>query len=305
LQLPYRLQLIAWHWPDGLARGVWIFGFAMLYLLGAGIATWKQRKDHAAAPFFVFVWAFFLAGVIPGTCFYIFGDNQIYFVWYGLVALASIAGYGLFTLGASLARRPRVFGIVLGAIALIYAFAPGIAPGQPTGYYYKEYLTIGHLQPTGSMAWNAQSDAQLRNKRQACVLQPDNPACNELFLTSDIRDGLEWARTRLPKNAVFAGNVFSAGAYGAYSERQAYYETANWTPEGQSPDPTLLVSRFGPQATLLFDWVAGKPDVPARMRAAGISYLFVDRLNGFATPAYPDLPPPVFERPDFAIYRLL
>ncbi len=66
----------------------------------------------------------------------------------------------------------------------------------------------------------------------------------------------------------------------------------------------MLKDHFGARFTLITDWRAGNLDVPARMRQAGISYLYIDRVNGFAVPTYPDLSPPIFERPDFAIYRL-
>jgi len=303
-QLPYYNTLIALHWPDGIARGVWIFGFAFLYLLCAALGTWRQRKNRRTTPFFVFVWAFFLAGVIPGTCFYIFGDNQIYFVWYGLVALTSIAGYGLFALCAWLGRHPRVFGLSIVAIVLVYALVPGIDPIQPVAANYRESLANAHFHLMRTAVFDAQSDTQLRNESQKCNPQPDAGACSYTFLTEDIRNGLAWARSSLPKDAVFAVNAYNAGVYGSYTERQAFFESVQWTAEGQSGDPNMLKDHFGARFTLITDWRAGNLDVPARMRQAGISYLYIDRVNGFAVPTYPDLSPPIFERPDFAIYRL-
>ncbi len=306
---PYYPQMITRGWPDGLVRALWLFGFAPLPLLLAALATWRHRRTAGFGIYALFIWAMLLAALVPTLAVDLLGFTQMFFLYYALIALGTLAGCGVAMLLDRIQVRPAVLVNCVGIGAVLFFGSQILSPASAT-------RTAPTLRNQWSeIFWQARADywwhQPLRGEgdeslRQARFLCSQAGGCPTLFLTTDIRQGLEWARRNTPTDAVFAMNVPGAAAYGGYSERRAFYETASYNAAAEAShyDPVVVAAVTGRRLAIQVSWQAGEPDTLARMRAAGITLLFVDRVNGSQVPPLPGLPPPAYESRDFAVYRL-
>jgi len=73
---------------------------------------------------------------------------------------------------------------------------------------------------------------------------------------------------------------------------------------GRGTPPGKVIPLAGPRFAIQEAWQNNAPDTLARMKRAGITLLYVDRLNGSPVPLPADVGPPLFDRPDFAVYRV-
>jgi hypothetical protein len=295
----YTTLLSTLHLSDILLRTIWIFSFAPITLLGASITTLVWRKNTSLSMYAALAWTIFSASLVASMIISLGGQAQLFFLLYGLSVLNTVMGYGIVELSKFvLSSIPRRIG-VFGALLAMFIVAQILAPSPPVSLFDSSVYSIWPLQQyellqvfAGGPA-NQQTSGPIPYVGQAFVL------------TNEIRDALSWARQHLSKDDVFAVNVIGAAPYSGYSERRAFYETTLYTVESQSLQGQDLVgARYGWRDQLIQDWRAGKSDVLARMKQVGITYIFVDRVNGMAIPNLEGLPSPVFENKDFAIYLI-
>jgi hypothetical protein len=146
------------------------------------------------------------------------------------------------------------------------------------------------------------------------VVRQDGP--NERGLTSELLDGLRWIRDKTPPDTVVAANnpYLRRGAdprsflVSAFGERRVYLEGWAYSAENQivmarrlegSPAEEPLADRRSAN-TAVFE--RADADAAAVLRAAGVTYLFVDRWAG--TPQLDGIAALVFENSEVRIYRL-
>jgi len=146
------------------------------------------------------------------------------------------------------------------------------------------------------------------------VVRQDGP--NERGLTSELLDGLRWIRDRTPPDTVVAANnpYLRRGAdarsflVSAFGERRVYLEGWAYSAENQivmarrlegSPAEEPLADRRSANTAVFERADAGAAAV---LRAAGVTYLFVDRWAG--TPQLDGIAALVFENSEVRIYRL-
>jgi hypothetical protein len=146
------------------------------------------------------------------------------------------------------------------------------------------------------------------------VVRQDGP--NERGLTSELLDGLRWIRDRTPRDTVVAANnpYLRRGAdarsflVSAFGERRVYLEGWAYSAENQivmarrlqgSPAEEPLADRRSANMAVFERADAGAAAV---LRAAGVTYLFVDRWAG--TPQLDGIASLVFENSEVRIYRL-
>lgn len=304
--MPYYLVLTEHGWPSFLASTLWVIAFAALFLAGSVTATWIARRDRARELRLVFGWMLFAASLVPALAISLQGASQLFFLYYGLAALAPIAGWGLALAVQALRHGPRR--LLASAALLLLVINAGYFASVSPDRSFAEWTAYNQA----GFAWRAfnwASDAFKTDADLARDPAPDEsagalgPYAKKLVLTDDLRNGLRWAREHLPKNAVFAANVYDAAPYGGYSERRAFLETVIFTSTQHQAGPLGEPSaRYASRFHLLDEWRAGQADAVERLRLAGVTHLFIDRVNGD-----PVVEPPasqrVFANADFAIYR--
>jgi hypothetical protein len=283
----YKTLLAIFPSADYAIRTLWIVTFSPVILLGAALTTFWGRKDRTLLTYATFAWTIFGASLVPTMLTAIAGFSQLFFIYYGLCILSTLAGYGLFVLLRSFVFRPAFrIGLVAGVLfcfiiaqliwplTVIPAWGAWSLSVWPTPYNF-QFLPAGDRRNVGK----------------------------SFVLTDEIKDALSWARQHLSKDDVFVANLTGVPLYGLYSEHRAFYETTLYTPASLTNNE-LRIARYGWRDQLVKDWIAGKSDVLARMKQAGITYIFVDRLNGPPAPDLPGLAAPSFENQDFAIYAI-
>lgn len=128
----------------------------------------------------------------------------------------------------------------------------------------------------------------------------------KLFLTPDVREALEWARTNFPADAVFMANAANASPYNAFCECRAFYETDSFHVSSHMKLVGEDGNReyFASHVELLNQWVHGAPGLVDRMTDAGVTHLFVDNVNGGRVFIPARLGRPVFANKSFKIYEV-
>jgi len=126
-----------------------------------------------------------------------------------------------------------------------------------------------------------------------------------LRVTPEIVQGLSWLRGVAVPSTVVATNVPGAALYASLCECAEYYQTEEYAPgvrRGQA-------GGHNHNGLLGAGTTSGKPGSTGRraavvaLRKAGITYLIVDRVNGFPIPVA-GMPKPAFMDRDIAIYRI-
>jgi hypothetical protein len=291
-------EVLLWGIPDLVARTAWFFGFDALILVGAATASYFMRLERSDSTYVTFAWMSLIAALVPSLAIELHGAAQLFFLYFANSILATIAGFGLVHLAMSrIARR------VVVCLSLVWIITQSFV-----GFDATLAIADPELNPIWTrMDW--WSDAV--PNRDAPVPQPRPRAATRwrkrLYLTSEIREGLEWARKHVPPDGVFIANGIDASVYNAFCECRAFYETTIFhvnshaiRHEGESNLDDYYASR----RMILGNWVWGAPGIVERMSEFGITHLFVDHVNGFAVATLTDLEPPVFENSAFTIYAL-
>lgn len=303
--MPYYLVLTARGWPEFLAATLWPLGFALLFVIGTAIVVRRTRHDEPLATLLLFGGLAFVASLVAALAIYLNGASQLFFLYYGLAALAPVAGYGLARATLALIRRPNARLMAAAAFLLVLNFGrfESTSPDRSFGEWIT-YNQAGFVWRAFQWASDAfKTDAQLpREPYLQAASGPLGPYARQLVLTDHIAEGLRWAREHLPKDAVFVVNVAEAAAYSGYSERRAFLETTLFSTQrhiAASLEAPLEV--FAWRHEIIAAWQAGDADILERMRAAGITHVFVDHVNGVPVAALP-ADRRVFQNRDFAIY---
>lgn len=283
---PFYGTLHAWlPWAGILIKALWVPAFFPLILFGAAFATAAAGDDTRRARYCAFAWTLYAASLVPTMALSMKGYSQLFFVYYGLVVLAPVAGLGLVLLARAAASSLRLAALAAFGVAVVACGAQWLAPGP-------------HGSPFGPAAVTAWPGVNLRPLAQPEDLR--GLATRTFVLTPEIREGLAWAREHLGSSDVFVANRLRCGVYSAYCERRSFFETLDYTPEAHL-DMDLARQRYGWRSELVEDWVAGRPGALDRLEDSGVTVLFVDHLNG---PSVSLLPEPVFRNRDFSIHRL-
>lgn len=304
---PFFSTFITRSIPDGVLRAVWLPGFAFLFLLGAVVTTWLHRKSDFQ--YLLFVWMLFFASIIPALFIALLGASQLFFLYYGLAVLSTLSGYGLVR-------------ILLWLVASIRQQRPRLV------IFWAAFVIINMIQigfPTTAENWRSlvysmNGGVFIRTvnwldiySRESVALSRAKPITDygngEVFsrrytLTDEIKNGLLWARLNLPKSTVFAANVPEASVLSGLSEHRAFFETMLFSLYRHRTSMAGALQYYHERFQILEDWKVGTPDLIARMKAAGISHLFVDKVNGYSVAELPGLSDPVYVSEDFVIYAL-
>lgn len=240
-----------------------------------------------------------IAALVPSLMMKLLGDSQLFFLYYANAILASIAGYGLVLLVKSRYALPLLAFLSVAWLTtqLLVGFDASLAI---VGQKQNDIWLRPALWKDAVMNRNVQVPPNL-------LLEPElSPDRRKLYLTPEIREGLDWARRHVPSDGVFIVNVYDASPYSAFCECRAYYETTRFNLRshmtGRGSDSNLAY--FAPRTTTIRQWIRGEPDVVGRMSSIGITHLFVDRVNGVPVARHAALPRPVFQNAAFEIYEV-
>jgi hypothetical protein len=125
-----------------------------------------------------------------------------------------------------------------------------------------------------------------------------------LRVTPEIVAGLTWLSGVAVPSTVIVTNVPGAALYGALCECREYYQTEDYAPAYIAAKTAgRTIEAFPARAGLIEAWIDGKSGSVEALRKAGITYLVVDRLNGFAVPLQ-GMPKPAFSNSEIAIYAI-
>ncbi len=309
--MPYYTTLMNWDWLNqdwarSLVPLLWPIGFSLLFLIGALVTTWEMRRHYASSGLLVpFVWFLFAASLVPALFIEMKGATQLFFLYYGLCALAPIAGNGLAVLTRKAEHHRQYLGIVILLVLLTFNWMQFTSKRPDRSF--EEWM----FAREGGFVWRAYNWIPEAFHTADQLSPPTNNESNNfgiygkrLNLSEDVYSGLAWARTHLPKDAVFAVNVFDAAAYAGYSEKRAFLETTLFTSQyHQTSGLESKIPYFQWRFDLLDDWRTGKPNIAETMANAGITHIFIDHVNGYNVPTPPGAEL-VFKNPDFEIYAL-
>jgi hypothetical protein len=295
----YFPVLVGWGLPAWLAAAVWLPVFAAPILLGAAFASGRLARGGEATDYVVFAWMSLVAAVVPGLGTQLLGSSQLFFLYLSMTILASFAGVGW----VAFARSRYVWPVVGGAAA--FWLAVQIALG------FEGRIVL--VDPRVSSVWtrldwwsDAVSDRGRPIHDRLRADEDESPYFRRFSLTPDIRRGLEWARLHLDDDAVFAVNVRHCSVYGALAEARAYLDTTYFSAGShKAAAEGRPVDLFQDRRLRVASWVRGRPDAIAGLRRAGVTHVFVDRVNGVVAPTSdPLLGRPVYESEDLSIYAL-
>jgi hypothetical protein len=285
----YKTLVAIFPSADIIIRTLWVFTFTPVVLLGAALTTFWGRKDKILATYATVAWTIYVASLVPTLLVGLAGLSQLFFIYYSLCILSTLAGYGLIRFFMLLVYRPA---LRIGVVATVLFCFMLVQLAWPLSFRPIGKPAPWSVWPT-KVNFDFEPPANLRSYAGG----------NYFVVTDEMKEALSWARQHLTKDDVFITNRIDSQYYGIFSEHRAFYETTYYTPAHWA-DEDLINGRYGWRAQLVQDWIAGKPDVLARMKQAGITYIYVDRLNGPAVPDLPGLAKPLFENRDFAIYAI-
>ena len=291
--------LVGWGVPESIAIVLWLFGFCAPILLGAILGSVAMRRRGEDGNYVVFVWMSLVAALVPALGIELLGQSQLFFLYYALTALATLAGAGWMAFIRSrfaLRTTAVVCGLwilsqaLLGFGGRLSMFDPRVDAIWGRSQWWPHAVT--------------HRDRLMGSPRQ----QPasTSPYERRISLTPGIEEGLDWARRNLPADAAFAVNVQSASVYGALSESRAFLDAANFSVRSHvARSQGAARGIFAPRRAKLDAWVQARPGFVAGLTSAGVTHLFVDRVNGRLVPIdHPDLGEPIFENTDFVIFDL-
>jgi len=286
--LPYHRALTSVGVPDAAARSLWIFGFATLPLVGAVLATPLMRTNTECTPYLTFVWMAFFASLVPSVSIGLRGTSQLFFLYYGIASLATIAGTGWIALAHSPYRSRVAWGIFSLWVAVQLLFG---LPATTRTISSNAEIDLGRVG-----WWTHLGREAPRNGRELRRL-------GVMSMTPSIGDGLDFARRTLPADAVFATNVFEAAPFAALSESRAFFETVNLHVSAHLGNKTDN-GRFEARLHVVRDWIEAKPHSCGALLAGGVTHLFIDRVNGVDLSAASGFGRAIYQSDDFEVRDL-
>jgi hypothetical protein len=281
-------------------------GFCLFIWAGAGVSLIHPMASKVR-PLSWFAAVAFLSGVVVAMAFSVPGISQLFFLYIGMVVIAPIAGFGLsLMLGAAWRQRFSVTPIVLMLIAILVAFAAHAVGGRPSlplaASPWAMALQVNRVEP-GLLAYTEPASFPMS--------APSEYASSNLFLSQRLRltpamlSGLDWARNTLASDDVIATNVPGAALYAGLCECREFYQTPMYTPEflaGLTDSSVTSLSAW--RERRLRSWMAGVPGSVEALRESGVTYLFVDGLNGAPVATSAEMGKAVFAQDDFSIYKI-
>lgn len=289
-------ELLRWGLPDWLARSVWVIGFDTALLVGAALGHYVRRSDRADSRYSVFAWMSLAAALVPSLSISMRGAAQLFFLYYANVALAAIAGTGL----NCLARSRYAFHTLIGSMVL------WLATQLMLGFHGFLPIVDQEVNPIWWRVgwWTHAVTQRERTVRAGALGSGEDYSRKKLALTVGIREGLDWARTHLPPDAVFVVNVPNASPYNALCECRAFLETTQFHVRSHVGDLEREDPYFRWRRAVLAAWREGRPEALDLMARSGITHVFVDRINGDPVAGLERFGPPVFQRAAFAIFEV-
>ena len=295
---PFADQLLGF--PSWLRLGFYPIGFCFALWVGLGFGVWKlARAGKSDLCWFLAAALVFASVVVEATS--IPGSSELFFLYMAMVLAAPVAGVGLYELAQLVRREWKRWTPVTAITILILAIGlnhkVGGAPSLPfddgSSWASKFFVHVDE----GVEAYRAPGP-------------PSPPTMSwsdggrVLHVTPDIVAGLTWLSGVAVPSTVIATNVPGAALYGALCECREFYQTEDYAPayiaaklSGQT------IQAFASRARLIEAWIDGSPGSIGALRRAGVTYLIVDRINGFVVPLG-GMPKPVFMNSGIAIYAI-
>jgi hypothetical protein len=289
--------------PVAVAASAWVLGFTLWSLVG-GVGAIRARAEAGdATRFIVFAWMCFLASLVPTLATELGGHSQLFFLYFGDAALASVAGFGWVTLASRVARPLRSGGrartlklgsalaalllLLLGGRALGLRIPPRLADPETNLIWYRtQWMEAAGMKPY--------LDASLPDPELEYYWK-------RLDFTEDHRRALSWMREQWQGDCVFAVNVVSASPYAGHSECRAILETWRFHVLAHQLDQAGLERHFRKRLVALAAWRDDRPNAAELLRSVGVTHVFHDRIAGTPRSALGTV---VFDSPGFAIYSL-
>jgi hypothetical protein len=263
---------------DFLSRTMWLIVFAILFLVGTLSFIWSRRAQIINDRYAVFIIMVFLASVIPSMGIALQGASQLFFLYYGLTALASLAGFGYLALFTHLVRQRYLLVSLFLSILILYSIAQFRFVPPNLGFNESVMPVIAVFTRTTN--WFPVAFQRHENLPLATGFEVEKgPYLSRLNMSSELRRGLEWARLNLPDDAVFIVNVSNASLYGALSEHRAFFETDMFSSRAHVAGGES--DYYEERRSLLADWQAGVPNALENLAMMGVTHIYVDFLNGF------------------------
>ncbi len=295
---PYADQLT--RLPDWLRLAFYPIGFSFALWVGLGVGVWKlARAGEADLCWFLVSVLVFAAVLVDATS--IPGASQLFFLYMAMVLVAPVAGVGLFDLGQMLWRRRASTTPVVVLILLVGAVAVNLKVGGAPSVPFDDgsvYASKFFVHVTEGV------DAYRDPGPPSPPLRVWDSGGSLLRVTPEIVQGLSWLRGVAVPSTVVATNVPGAALYASLCECAEYYQTEEYAPAFVAAKLAgTTTTAFSGRARLLEAWFDGAPGSVVALRKAGITYLIVDRVNGFPIPVA-GMPKPAFMDRDIAIYRI-
>ena len=295
---PFADQLLGF--PSWLRLGFYPIGFCFALWVGLGFGVWRLARSGESDLCWFLAAALVCASVVVEATS-IPGSSELFFLYMAMVLAAPVAGVGLYE-SALLVRREwnrwaPVAAITILILAIGLNHKVGGAPSLPfddgSSWASKFFVHVDE----GVEAYRAPGP-------------PSPPTLSwsdggrVLRVTPDIVAGLTWLSRVAVPSTVIATNVPGAALYGALCECREFYQTEDYAPayiaaklSGQT------IQAFASRARLIEAWIDGGPGSIDALRRAGVTYLIVDRINGFVVPLG-GMPKPVFMNSGIAIYAI-
>lgn len=288
------LDAILMHHPllHGILLVVFPFAIAPVLIGSAALAVLYPPSGVGVERYLVLVCGIFVAALVPSILLAMPGTSQLFFLYFGLLGLATLSGRGLMIIGRSAVEHPRSAAAALTVAVLLFAVTRERVGGS-----------VAPLLGDSSYSTGLRD---LIREGVSGVLTPDAvvPGVGpQLLMTAGVRGGLEWARLHLPGDAVVVTNVVDALPYTALSQTQGWMATDAYTPAAFADDPSAAIARdYGARLELRGRWLGGQTGTLEALRTAGVTDIFVDRINSSVRPPVPGVA--IFDDGAFAIYAL-
>jgi len=286
--------------PAWLRLGFYPIGFCFALWVGLGFGIWKLARSGDADLCWLLAAALVFASVVVEATS-IPGASELFFLYMAMVLAAPVAGVGLYELGQLLWRQRRRGTPLAAAIILIVAIGlnlhVGGAPSLPfddgSSWASKVFVHI-----------NEGIDAYRTQEPPSAPTLSWSDGGRVLRVTPEIVAGLTWLSGVAVPSTVIVSNVPGAALYGALCECREYYQTEDYAPAYiAAKQAGRTIEAFPARARLIEAWIDGSAGSIDALRRAGVTYLVVDRLNGFAVPPQ-GMPKPAFVNSEIAIYPI-
>lgn len=341
---------------DGAGGAVlWLFAAPVtlvllcLPLVGAGWAVVRHGRRMGAAR--AFLVALFVTGLAFALVLRHPAGAQLYFLYYGYLAVLPLAAEGFVMIWRSVAahlgrpardlaaaaaavlavglaaselvraldlRTSTAYALMYGALALSIALAAaGLRQrARPLSGQWIAGVVAGLLVIATALDapidWVREPAGRLADGRSVYTADA-RPGLHAL--DRSLLEGLRWIRANTDEDAVLAVNNHWADTarthplfdyYSAFAERRVYLQS--WLYSQASLEMGYARVKRGalpfPERLALNDGAFRHPALIPRLRAAGVTHMVVDRLNGRAAPATAALGEAAYANGSIAVYEL-